>query len=520
MVEVTVFLDGARVVRRGTVTLDAGTRTVTLAGLPANLDPSSVRVVARGEGIALRDVEVHRDFLAEPLREDMARLRAIVDRCRDALQAIEDEDAAELARLNFFGHLSEAGASALARAVSLGRAEHGEFTRMADELAHGTSTALSHRREIASRKLNAQRELEAAEKRFSSAEAGSAQLSEVVEVRPTLEVESPQVEVVLEVSYHVHGASWRPVYDLRLEGNRLAVAYLAEITQRSGEDWPPVELTLSTTRRGRHTSVPELRPWFIGRPIPVPARVSPQLMRMSAGPAAEGLPIVPGSHSGLEADLMEEAPPIAARAQESGAALLYQVPTPMPVPSDGSPYKTTVARFDLEAALDHFTIPKLAPEAYLRATVTNSSSVLLLPGSASVFRDAEYVGATDLGTVAPGEDFELHLGMDDRVRVDRVMRRRSTAKAIIGATRSVEVAYEISVENHRGQPVRLTVKDQIPTLRDGDIKVKLREASPKPVEQDELGELTWMLDLEPGDESTVRLVFSVEHPANVVVMGL
>ncbi|MGO9962575.1 MAG: DUF4140 domain-containing protein [Acidimicrobiales bacterium] len=48
MVEVTVFLDGARVVRRGTVTLDAGTRTVTLAGLPANLDPSSVRVVARG----------------------------------------------------------------------------------------------------------------------------------------------------------------------------------------------------------------------------------------------------------------------------------------------------------------------------------------------------------------------------------------------------------------------------------------------------------------------------------------
>jgi len=29
-----------------------------------------------------------------------------------------------------------------------------------------------------------------------------------------------------------------------------------------------------------------------------------------------------------------------------------------------------------------------------------------------------------------------------------------------------------------------------------------------------------MLDLEPGDESTVRLVFSVEHPANVVVMGL
>jgi uncharacterized protein (TIGR02231 family) len=391
---------------------------------------------------------------------------------------------------------------------------------MADELADGTSSVLSRRRGIAGRKLTAQRELEAAEKRLASAEAGPARLTEVVEVRPTLEVESRQVEVALEVSYHVPGASWRPVYDLRLEGAKLAVAYLAEITQQSGEDWPAVELTLSTTRRGRHTSVPELRPWFIGRPVPVPARVSPQMMRMSVAPAAAGLPIVPGSPARLEAELMEEAPPLVTRAEESGATLVYRVPAPMPVPSDGSPYKTTVARFDLEAVIDHLTIPKLAPEAYLRATVTNSSSVLLLPGPASVFHDAEYVGATDLGTVAPGEEFELHLGMDDRVRVERVLRRRSTAKAIIGASRGVEVAYEITAENHRGQSVRLTVKDQMPTSRDGDIKVKLREASPKPLEQDELGELTWMLDLEPGDKSTVRLVFTVEHPANVVVTGL
>ncbi len=244
------------------------------------------------------------------------------------------------------------------------------------------------------------------------------------------------------------------------------------------------------------------------------------MMRRSAAPAAAGLPIVPGSPASLEADLMEEAPPLVTRAEESGAALVYRVPTPMPVPSDGSPYKTTVARFDLEAALDHLTIPKLAPEAYLRATVTNSSSVLLLPGPASVFHGAEYVGATALGTVAPGEDFELHLGMDDRVRVERVLRRRSTAKAIIGATRSVEVAYEITVENHRDQLVRLTVKDQIPTSRDGDIKVKLRETSLKPVEQDELGELTWKLDLEPGEKSAIAFSFSVEHPANVVVRGL
>ena len=521
--EVTVFRDGARVVRRGRVSLEAGTRTVVLAGLPASVDPESVRVVVRGTGIALRDVEVHSDFRAEPLRVDSAQLQADVDRCREAVRALEDEDTAQQARLDFFGHLSQAAATSFARAVSFSRADHGEFTRMADELADGTGAVLARRREIAGRKLTAERELETAEKRLSSAEAGPPRLSEVVEVRATLEVESEQVDAVLEVSYHVHSASWRPLYDLRLEGERLAVSYLAEVTQHSGEDWPAVELTLSTTRRGRHTSVPELRPWFIGRPLPVPSRPSPQFMRKSAlsvAPAGAGLAAAPGSPASFEADLTEEAAPLVTRAEESGAALVYRVPVPMPVPSDGAPRKTTVARFEVDAALDHLTIPKLAPEAYLRATVTNTSPVLLLPGPASVFHDTEYVGPTELGTVASGEEFELHLGVDDRIRVERVLRRRSTAKAIIGGTRSVEVAYEITVENHRDRPVRLTVRDQIPTSRDGDIKVKLRETSPKADEQDELGQLTWKLVLAPGEKSAIRLAFTVEHPANVVLGGL
>ncbi len=235
--EVTVFRDGARVVRRGTVTLEEGTRTVVLPTLPSTVDPASVRVVARGAGMALRDVEVHRDFRVAPLRVDTAQLRADVERCREALQALEDEDATEQARLGFFGHLSEAAAASFARAVSFGRAEHGEFARMADELVGGTGVALARRREISGRKRAAERELEAAAERLAAGEAGP-RLGEIVEVRATFEVEG-RVEAALEVSYHVSGASWQPLYDLRLDGERLAVSYLAEVTQRSGEDWPP-----------------------------------------------------------------------------------------------------------------------------------------------------------------------------------------------------------------------------------------------------------------------------------------
>jgi hypothetical protein len=107
---VTVFRDGARVQRSGTLSIEPGLRPVVIGNLPASADPASVRVAARGRDLALLNVEVHRRYRTDPLREETARLRSEVERWRDAVQALDDEDTAEQARLNFLGHLSEAAA--------------------------------------------------------------------------------------------------------------------------------------------------------------------------------------------------------------------------------------------------------------------------------------------------------------------------------------------------------------------------------------------------------------------------
>ncbi|HEV2372229.1 MAG TPA: DUF4139 domain-containing protein, partial [Streptosporangiaceae bacterium] len=171
-------------------------------------------------------------------------------------------------------------------------------------------------------------------------------------------------------------------------------------------------------------------------------------------------------------------------------------------------------------ALDHLAVPVMAPEAYLRATVTNSSSLLLLPGPARVFHGSQFVGETMLETVAAGEEFELQLGVDDQVRVERELRRRSTGKAVIGGTRTIDLAFETTVENHRPHPARVSVHDHIPLSTDGEIKVRLRESNPDPVDKDDLGELTWELTLESGQKAAIRYRFTVEHPAQVTVTGL
>ncbi len=187
IVGVSVFRDGARVQRSGTVSVAPGLRTVVIGGLPAGVDPASVRVAARGADLALLNVEVHRRHRADPLREQTARLRSEVERGRDAVQALDDEDAAEQARLDFLGHLSGAAADALARAVGFGRTGHDALTAMAGHLSDDTAGALGRRRDIAARQRAARRELEAAEQSLAEAEQRGGRAVTFCEVATTLE---------------------------------------------------------------------------------------------------------------------------------------------------------------------------------------------------------------------------------------------------------------------------------------------------------------------------------------------
>jgi len=523
---VTVFRDGARVTRSGRLDVGAGLQRARAAVLPGVTDPASVRVAVRGTGVALLEVEVSKRYRVDPAREEAARLREEAERLRDTVKELEDDDAAEAAGLDFLGHLSESAATSLARAVSGGRAGYDELSRMAAHLTDGTASALRRRREVSARLRVARRELDAAEQRLATAERGPGRAEQYCEVSVMLEA-AAAVGAEVDVSYHVPAASWRPLYDLTLNGDKLAVAYLAEVTQQTGEDWPETRLVLSTARQGEQQGLPELSPWYISRPAP--PRPRPMQMRAreaSFGGAADesdtivgGMPTLPPAAAAAAPAQALDLTAEVGQSGESGAGITYTVALPVAVPADGAPRKTTVAKFEADAVLDYLTVPVIAAEAYLRATVTNGP-LLLLPGTARVFHGTQYVGKTDLDTVAGGEEFEVQLGVDDQIRVERKLIRRSTSKAVLGGTRTIDIAYEITVENHRPGKARASVRDHIPLSRDAEIKVKSREVTPAPAATDDLGQLTWDLALDGGKSATIRHRFTVEHPAGVTVIGL
>jgi len=209
-----------------------------------------------------------------------------------------------------------------------------------------------------------------------------------------------------------------------------------------------------------------------------------------------------------------------AEVENAGASVTFKVPRSVSVPSDGTPHKTTVTVLDLDAQLDYVTAPKLAEEAYLRAKIKNNTQVTFLPGGANIFHEGNFVGRTFLKTVVPNEEFEAHLGVDDRVRVKRELSERTAGKTFIGNTRRTGLGYKITLTNHLEWPAKVTVFDQLPISRHENIKVKLTEVTPEPAEQNELNILKWEMSIPPQGKSEIHYAFLVENPRDMQVVGM
>ncbi|HYP41443.1 MAG TPA: mucoidy inhibitor MuiA family protein [Chloroflexia bacterium] len=522
IVAVTVFTDRARVTRRGTIQLEAGEHTIALERVPSMLEDDSVRASGRGANVRILGVEIVTRFVTEAPEEDLSTLQQQLQTLQDRDTALADDETAEAERIEFLKTLRQSSGTNLARGVAYGKTDLGSVESMSQYLTKELEAALLRRREIAQQRRDLAREIQAAQSRL-----GQVQHYESYERREihVMVEATAATELELEVVYVVHGASWEPIYDIRLVESTVNLTYQAHVRQQSGEDWPAVQLSLSTARPAVTREIPELDAWYIDRYQPLPPRpiYSPAPMAAAmAMPAQQPEGAVTGTAYAKRAMSTAPVAEVAhAEIESTGAAVTYRVARPVAVPGDGSPHKTTVTALDLDAQLDYVTAPKIAAEAYLRAKVRNTSRFILLPGQASIFHAADFVGKTMLELVAPNEEFELQLGVDDRVKVERELTERATAKAaLLGNTKRTLFAYEITLTSHLAAPARILLSDQLPVPRHEEIKVKLQSASPAPTEQTGLNILKWELELQPQHKQKITFAFTVEHPRDMVLTGL
>lgn len=504
IVAVTVHPGRARITRRGRVTLPAGGSEVVVPDLPGSLLEESVRVVGRGEGMRVIGVDVRHRDLAEVPDE---RVRAAEAALRDAERALADVDAADAgaaARQDLLTRLAERSGSRLAVALAEGTTQLSQVTAIGESVAAEIAEVAKLRRRCAEQRAEAEHAVNAARAELDRLRNSGRSRREVV-----VAVEAAGAgELELEAVYQVEGAGWSTAYDVRLTGSgAVALTWHGMVWQHSGEDWPACELTLSTARPTVAATVPELEPWWVA-PEP-PVRPMP---RAAAAPGAAKEMAAFDTAGWVAAEPVPET-------SEHAIATSWRLPRPTAVPADGTPHRTTVTTAELPVRLDHVVAPAVSTDVHLRATVTNTSGHVLLAGPASCYLDEAFVGTTAIEQTAPDAEFELALGVDDRVVAERELTSRTTHKARFGANRAAIEEWTTTVVNRRPSPIHLVVRDRVPVTRSADIKIVDVVLKPEPAERDDLGRIEWTATLQPGAEWTATARFGVEAPRDMRLTG-
>lgn len=514
---VTVYPDRARVTVTGETTLETGAHTLVVGELPIALLAESLRAAGRGEAVVqLRSVDVRRRHYASTPSDEAAELEAAIRETRALLAVLDDRKTTVAAQLSYLDGM-RGETAAFAKGLARGDTSIAEQGELLAYLAEQDAELRGTLRELDAEAQELGRRLE--QQLAELAERQAALKRERYEARLDVMV-SEGGEFTVEISYVVGKASWQPLYDIRLRdplddsnSATLSVSALAEVSQHTGQDWLGVKLSLSTARPAVNQRVPELHPWYINEPRPMPRAAAKNLMQ-AAAPVADAM-----FESAPVIERQEASVQIGA-AEQSGAVVSFVVPGVSDVGGNGTPYKTTVAVYDLTPELDYLAVPRRTTVAYRRARVTNSTAAPWLPGPINLFAGDEFIGSNRMTYTAAGGEVELILGAEERIEIERELVQRDVDKRLLRDVRHLQYTYETRFKNLLPSKARVTVKDNYPVSQHEQIKVKLDTAQPRPSDQTEMHMLEWELALAPQSEQTITLQYSIEHPREMAVAGL
>ncbi len=327
------------------------------------------------------------------------------------------------------------------------------------------------------------------------------------------------------MTYRVAGAGWQPAYDARLDTSgakaSLELVRRATITQRTGEDWTGVSLSVSTTRARGGAQAPEVytqRLSFYEPPVPV----SVGLARSAAPMAKAAAPV-----DAMRADT-PAAPPASAPArpaEERQAALdagsyqaSFRIPGRVDIPGDGSSKGFRISTLKFSPDLIVKTSPSLDETAYLQARIVNGEEAPLLPGLVNIQRDGAFVGVSRIGLVAPGDSADMGFGADDRVKVSRIpVKRKENEPTWLGSAKTEQREFRTTVKNLHPFVVKVSVIDSIPISENSAIVIEQAPATTPPTDKivgDRRGVMGWTFDLAPNDTKAITLAYRMKWPAD------
>jgi len=329
--------------------------------------------------------------------------------------------------------------------------------------------------------------------------------------------------VRLKVEYLVQRAAWQPIYKVAVPANleELKLSMLARISQKSGENWPGIELSVSNVIPMKGIRLPQLQSWNLDVPRPMPMVLGKSRAKVMAE--------APAPQASTEEVLVEQdempAEFATAVAKELPLSFEYQIPFPVDIESRDQLAILPLLTKNISAQTFHYSVPAKSSLTFLVAEAEADQE--LLAGKLSVYFSGRFIGDTHLTEKKPGESFSMNLGADRGIKVRREKILDIIKETYFGKIQRDRVvrsfAYKITAENIKDSPALLKIIDSIPVSKTDKIEVRDLQIQPKPTEQDyqdKAGVNLWAFDLGPGEQKEINIEFTVTYPKDSAPYGL
>jgi len=506
--EVTVFSNNAQVFRTASINVPVGQTTFVLSGLSQFIDPSSIQVKGTGDYIIL-SVSNQMNYLNQ--QEKSKEVKTL----EDSLEIYSDK----LAYQQGLTEVYTAEKNMIIANQSIGGSNTG--IKM-DDLKAASDFFRTRLSDIKLKELDIKSKTKIIQEKVTSftnqlEQMRSKQTSATYEI---LIVVSSKIKTTgtLEISYMVTNAGWNTAYNLRAENisNPISLEQQANVFQTTGEEWKNVKLTLNSGNPSLPGVKPQLNPWYLYTYNDYPSR------NLKKGNESRAKIMQNTDAAGAKEELSYAAPKPSQTAAEytninmNATSFEFEINLPYTISSDGKTTVVDIQQYTLPATYEYYCAPKIDPTAFLIAKVTGWDAYNLLSGNIQLYFEGTYVGESFIDINQTNDTLDISLGRDAKVVVERKKQKELNSKNLIGSSKKIDIAWEISIRNTKKTPITILVEDQIPISNDKEIEVEKGEIS-NAIYDETKGSLKWLFTLDAADTKKMNFSYNVKYPKTKIL---
>lgn len=494
-----VLYPGSASIER-TAQVPAGANTLEIKGLPNNFDTNTLLVQAE-RGVRVGQVVIQEAAQTPGAHPREKELQKKIRDLKDQLDTLDIGIKSANLVTAYLGRM-DGGAPG-----DKGGVDAKSLAGLSESIESSAARAFqrAQRAEIGKRAIKEELdklEFELAQFKSGARNARSVTVQTVAEARGTI-----------RLSYQINRAGWQPAYRASIDTKKSTVDLerLAQVSQKTGEDWAGVKLVLSTGQPSafRLPDDPNTRGLTYHKPEPRENRA--YAVASSPGPAPMAK-VTRGEEDDYVAPVIETVGTFTTE---------FEVPAKVSLPADGREVAVSLGKQMYAVTQRVQVAPAIGKSAVLVAEFARAPGVWL-PGNIQLYRDGNYIGATRWQPQA-AERFTLGFGQDDLLRVEVEHKKQFAGNTgFVGQRNQSKVADTYVIDNRHQTAIDVLVLESTPVSQSEEIDVE-RTLQPAPTEIDWKGRpgvVGWKKQLAPNETWKIDVGYTITYPKEGSVSGL